>query len=36
MGLILGRKAFQRPFDEGVSMLQAIQDVYLDKDITIA
>ena len=36
MGLILGRKAFQRPFNEGVEMLQAIQDVYLDKDITIA
>jgi class I fructose-bisphosphate aldolase len=36
MGLILGRKAFQRPFDEGVSMLQAIQNVYLDKEITIA
>ncbi len=36
MGLILGRKAFQRPFTEGVAMLQAIQDVYLDKDITIA
>ena len=36
MGLILGRKAFQRPFTEGVEMLQAIQDVYLDKDITIA
>lgn len=36
MGLILGRKAFQRPFTEGVEMLHAIQDVYLDKDITIA
>jgi fructose-bisphosphate aldolase, class I len=36
MGLILGRKAFQRPFTEGVEMLQAIQNVYLDKDITIA
>lgn len=36
MGLILGRKAFQRPFSEGVDMLNAIQDVYLDKDITIA
>jgi class I fructose-bisphosphate aldolase len=36
MGLILGRKAFQRPFSEGVEMLNAIQDVYLDKDITIA
>lgn len=36
MGLILGRKAFQRSFDEGVKMLQMIQDVYLDKDISIA
>lgn len=36
MGLILGRKAFQRPFAEGVQMLNAIQDVYLDESITIA
>ncbi|HCS20235.1 MAG TPA: class I fructose-bisphosphate aldolase [Bacteroidetes bacterium] len=36
MGLILGRKAFQRPFNEGVELLEATQDVYLDKDITIA
>lgn len=36
MGLILGRKAFQRPFEDGVNMLNAIQDVYLDKQITIA
>lgn len=36
MGLILGRKAFQRPFDQGVEMLQTVQDVYLDRDITIA
>lgn len=36
MGLILGRKAFQRPFAEGVEMLQLIQDVYLDDSITIA
>ena len=36
MGLILGRKAFQRPFTEGVDMLHAIQNVYLDKAITIA
>ena len=36
MGLILGRKAFQRPFDQGVEMLQTVQDVYLDKSITIA
>ena len=36
MGLILGRKAFQRPYKDGVEMLQAIQDVYLDKGVTIA
>lgn len=36
MGLILGRKAFQRPFEKGVEMLQMIQNVYLDKSITIA
>lgn len=36
MGLILGRKAFQRPFADGVNMLNAIQDVYLDGEITIA
>ena len=36
MGLISGRKAFQRPMKEGVQLLNAIQDVYLNKDITIA
>ena len=36
MGLILGRKAFQRPFAEGVNLLNACQDVYLDNSITIA
>jgi len=36
MGLISGRKAFQRPMDEGVGILNAIQDVYLAKEITIA
>lgn len=36
MGLISGRKAFQRPMKDGVALLHAIQDVYLDKDITIA
>jgi len=36
MGLILGRKAFQRPFADGVKMLNAIQDIYLDETITIA
>ncbi|WP_455382513.1 class I fructose-bisphosphate aldolase [Salinispira pacifica] len=35
-GLISGRKAFQRPMKEGVELLNAIQDVYLDKDITVA
>jgi class I fructose-bisphosphate aldolase len=35
-GLISGRKAFQRPMKEGVGLLNAIQDVYLSKDITIA
>ena len=36
MGLILGRRAFQRPFEEGVQFLQAIQDVYLTKEIDLA
>jgi fructose-bisphosphate aldolase, class I len=36
MGLILGRKAFQRPFKEGIELLNATQDVYLDKTVTIA
>jgi len=36
MGLITGRKAFQKPMDEGVDILNAIQDVYLNDDITIA
>jgi len=36
MGLISGRKAFQRPMNEGVKLLNAIQDVYLCKDVTIA
>jgi len=36
MGLIAGRKAFQRPFKEGVDLLEAIQDVYLAKDVTVA
>jgi class I fructose-bisphosphate aldolase len=36
MGLISGRKAFQRPFKDGVALLEAIQDVYLCKDVTIA
>lgn len=35
-GLISGRKAFQKPLEEGVEILHAIQDVYLNKDVTIA
>ena len=36
MGLIAGRKAFQRPMAEGIGLLNAIQDVYLDAEITVA
>jgi hypothetical protein len=36
MGLISGRKAFQRPMPEGVRLLTAIQDVYLCKEVTVA
>src|SRR3954465_2523387 len=36
MGLISGRKAFQRPLKEGVGLLNAIQDVYLSKEVTVA
>jgi len=36
MGLISGRKAFQRPMAEGVELLNAIQDVYLDDQVTVA
>jgi class I fructose-bisphosphate aldolase len=36
MGLISGRKAFQRPIKEGSQLLQAIQDVYLDRSVTVA
>jgi len=36
MGLISGRKAFQRPMSEGVELLNAIQDVYLEPEITVA
>ena len=36
MGLISGRKAFQRPMKDGVGLLNAIQDVYLDKSVTVA
>ena len=36
MGLICGRKAFQRPMEEGVKLINTIQDVYLAKEITVA
>lgn len=36
VGLISGRKAFQKPMQDGVGLLNAIQDVYLDKDVTVA
>ncbi len=36
MGLITGRKAFQRPMKEGIELLNAVQDVFLNKDVTIA
>lgn len=36
MGLITGRKAFQKPMQDGVTLLHALQDVYLDKSITVA
>ena len=36
MGLISGRKAFQRPMRDGAALLQAIQDVYLDPSVTVA
>jgi class I fructose-bisphosphate aldolase len=35
-GLISGRKAFQKPMKEGVELLNAIQDVYLDNSVSIA
>ena len=36
MGLISGRKAFQRPMEEGIALLNAIQDVYLCREVTVA
>ena len=36
MGLISGRKAFQKPMKDGVKLLNAVQDVYLDKSVTVA
>ena len=36
VGLITGRKAFQKPMKEGIALLHAVQDVYLCKEITLA
>ena len=36
MGLILGRKAFQKPMDEGVKLVNAVQDVFLDQEVSLA
>ena len=36
MGLILGRKAFQKPLKDGIALLNAVQDVYLDTKVTVA
>lgn len=36
MGLIVGRKSFQRPMDQGVALVHTVQDVYLDEAITVA
>ena len=36
MGLISGRKAFQRPMKDGIKLLNTIQDVYLSKEVTVA
>lgn len=36
MGLILGRKAFQKPMDEGIQIIHAVQDVYLSDEVTVA
>ena len=36
MGLILGRKAFQKPMDEGIKIIHAVQDVYLSRQVTVA
>jgi len=35
-GLILGRKAFQKPFEEGIAIIEAVQSVYMNESITIA
>jgi class I fructose-bisphosphate aldolase len=36
MGLISGRKAFQKPMKDGVALFNAVQDVYLCKEVTVA
>lgn len=36
MGLILGRKAFQKPMKDGIKIINAVQDVYLSKEVTVA
>jgi class I fructose-bisphosphate aldolase len=36
MGLIAGRKAFQKPIAEGVALLHALEDVYLSPEVTVA
>jgi class I fructose-bisphosphate aldolase len=36
MGVISGRKAFEKPMDEGITLLNLVQDIYLDSDITVA
>ena len=36
MGLILGRKAFQKPIEDGIKIINAVQDVYLSKEVTVA
>ena len=35
-GMIMGRKAFQRPFGEGVKLINAVQEIYLAKEVSIA
>ncbi|MGH9298256.1 MAG: class I fructose-bisphosphate aldolase, partial [Acidimicrobiales bacterium] len=36
MGLIVGRKSFQRPLEDGVALINAVQDVFLDESVTVA
>jgi class I fructose-bisphosphate aldolase len=36
MGMICGRKSFQKPMKDGIALLNAIQDVYLDRSVTVA